>query len=357
MKPLMSHLIAKGKTFLLDLWKTLASLRMFFILSPVLIVAFILGTLIPQNDLPAHYLKRFGDWGYQLLLALGLTDLYHSAWFIALLVLLGLNTSACLWTRLSRTEWKQLPWGAVLSHLGMLLILAGGVVRGIWGVQGTLPLQEGQIANAMLDKGKHIPLPFEVMLGRFSIERYDKGRHFLRVTHTQEGWQEVVEVQPGSSQKVKGVAIAVLKYLPDFAIDDQGRAGTRSEEPNNPALLVEVTASPARRHWLFAKHPGAHTNKQEDPYVEYGYLEGKIKQFRSELVMLEKSRVLAEGNTEVNRPFKFNGYTFYQSGYDPDNPRFSSIQVSKDPSVPIVYAGFGILSLGLIWSFVRRPKP
>lgn len=70
--------------------------------------------------------------------------------------------------------------------------------------------------------------------------------------------------------------------------------------------------------------------------------------------VVKDEKTLASGRLSVNSPFQYGGYTFYQSGYDPRDPDFSSLQVSKDPGVPFVYAGFIILPFGLYLSFYRK---
>ena len=90
--------------------------------------------------------------------------------------------------------------------------------------------------------------------------------------------------------------------------------------------------------------------------TRYEYAPGDIGQFRSSLTVVENGRQTARKTIWVNEPFRHKGYTFYQSGYDPADPTFSSLQVAKDPSVPIVYAGFILLPLGLVWSFAQNPK-
>lgn len=342
MSPLKSSKVHAGEnTPLVRFWEILSSLRLFLVLAFGVVVAMVLGTLIPQQDLTTSPEMS--------------TNLYHSGWFIGLLALLACNTTACVVTRVLAKNHRALPWGAIFSHVGVVVVLLGGVVGGLWGVKGVLPLEEGRSAHQIYSKGRWIPLPFQVVLKNFSIDWYEPSRQIMKVTHRAQGWTETLEVTPGQTYHARGFPITVLQYLPDFVLDDQGRAGTRSGRPRNPAVLVQVAASPPVRSWLFAKYPGGgHSSSLADPLLEYGYIEGKIKQFRSRLVILKGERPVIEGVAEVNRPLTFEGYTLYQSGYDADNPKASTLQVAKDPGVPMVYAGFGCLSLGLIWSFLKQ---
>ncbi len=68
----------------------LSSLRLAIVLIILLAVASILGTLIPQGRSLEEYAARYGA-AAGLMIKLQLTGLYHSLWYLALLVLLGLN--------------------------------------------------------------------------------------------------------------------------------------------------------------------------------------------------------------------------------------------------------------------------
>jgi cytochrome c biogenesis protein ResB len=57
----------------------------------------------------------------------------------------------------------------------------------------------------------------------------------------------------------------------------------------------------------------------------------------------------------VNRPLTFKGYTFYQSGYDPNDLSWTSLEVVRDPGVRLVYLGFILLIGGLFTVFYLNP--
>ena len=65
----------------------------------------ILGTIVPQNEDPAAYLRAYGEFVYRLFDVLGIFDMYHSWWFHFLLLLLTINIVVCSIDRISAT-WK-----------------------------------------------------------------------------------------------------------------------------------------------------------------------------------------------------------------------------------------------------------
>lgn len=368
--------------------KKLASIRLFFILSFILIAAMTAGTLIPQNQSQEKYHEIFSHSTYMLLHRSGLLDVYHSIWFISLLALLGLNTSSCIYQRVSNLRFNRLPWGALMSHTAILVILLGGVVSAIFGEKGTLQLVIGE-SGCCVPSGekKTIHLPFQIRLKNFNVEYYKEGEHWIHLADLQKGWQETIEVQPEKEYVLKEkIKVKVLRYVPDFRMEKDPKTGewssyTASLSPMNPALEIEISASPSEKKWLFAKYPDfshkeGRGNLCNGLQVQYQYVPGKVKQFVSHIDVVEmkmdshhghadiqlasahpakkERKSLASGMVSVNHPFKYGGYTFYQSGYDPDNPDFSSFQVAKDPGVMIVYAGFILLPAGLSISFYKK---
>ncbi len=66
--------------------------------------------------------------------------IYGQVWFYGLLVMLGLNVFCAA---LSRWPWKRHQMGFVITHSGILLILAGSWLTMQYGVDGNLPIVEG----------------------------------------------------------------------------------------------------------------------------------------------------------------------------------------------------------------------
>ena len=77
-----------------------SSLKLAIFLIILITLASIVGTLIPQMRSAEEYAVRYGQIS-ELLVRLEITDLYHSWWFIALLFLFSLNIVICTSTRLS----------------------------------------------------------------------------------------------------------------------------------------------------------------------------------------------------------------------------------------------------------------
>lgn len=72
---------------------------------------------------------------------------YGQLWFYAVLFLLGLNVFCAA---LSRYPWKPHQTGFVITHLGILVLLGGSWLTAQFGVDGNLPVIEGDKGNEVL---------------------------------------------------------------------------------------------------------------------------------------------------------------------------------------------------------------
>lgn len=63
----------------------------------VLGIASIIGTVLKQNEPYANYVVQFGQFWFSLFEMLGLYDVYHSVWFLLILLFLVLSTSLCIY--------------------------------------------------------------------------------------------------------------------------------------------------------------------------------------------------------------------------------------------------------------------
>jgi len=129
------------------------------------------GTLIPQQEESTAYLNRFGPSGAWWIARLGLTDLYHSWYFVGLLVLLGASLVVC---SIRRWAVNLKTLGSIATHLSFVLIIAGGFVRHVAGIEGVVELREGGQTNQLkVTETRTTALPFTVLLEDFSLERYE----------------------------------------------------------------------------------------------------------------------------------------------------------------------------------------
>ncbi len=208
---------------------------------------------------------------------LGLTHVFYSVWFIGLLGTLAASVAVCSTRRFAtvrRTSGysRYRAFGSMLTHISILLILTGGVIRGIWGEKGYIEFREGETNAQVVTENGTKSLPFAIHLTKFEIETYDQveagarrdaqagnndGGDEVLVSWPEKNLRAILPVKVGVEQAFGEFKITVLKYLPDFVVDTQTHdAVSRSNEPRNPAILVAVNGPTYHNHrWLFAKFP------------------------------------------------------------------------------------------------------
>lgn len=356
----------------------LASLKFALVILLLIAAACVVGTLLPQGAEVAKFLQKnpAAQARMELFNVLGLTRVFSCWWFILLLCLLALSLSACTYRRFKvlirrsgGLRWKDI--GSLFTHVSLLLILLGGVVRGVWGQTGYLPFSEGETKGSFYIDNVLNELPFDVFLQKFEIEYYESDVSSNAVAERLLVFDDGIlkselPVEIDRQHILGQVNIRVIRKVLDFVVDMETREVTsRSDEPRNPAILLEsVTGSVTNRQWLFALHPefNQHFAAEEGkaiPYV-FGYEMSlppppMVKDYKSTLHILDAGILVKKKTIEVNSPLSYKGYTFYQSGYNPEDPKWTSLQVVKDPGVPLVYLGFVLMIAGMALVFYVNP--
>jgi len=269
---------------------------------------------------------------------------------------------------------RRLGWfGSDIVHLGLLVILAGGFTSGLSGRRAELALSEGQTAD--------VPqAAFQVRLDKFETEFYpggavkdwkstvtvlDGGSAVLtRVVEVNEpltyrgvsfyqqsyGWdwsaaRLVVEIRkPGDAAFSRTVSlkvgdrvavddpdvthVAVRSFVPDFVIGEGNRVQSRSDQPNNPAALVEAWKGEERvfSSWIFAKFPDFGQGHEPGGMAE---MRGKTKTEAPKVAVVLKDYSAAP---------------------------YSVLEAAKDPGANLIWLGCLLVSAGFFLAFYWPPR-
>jgi len=317
-----------------------SSPKLTFIVLIILALTSIIGTIIPQNADNYFYLEKYGANLSLLFKLLSLIDLYHSWWFIGFLGFLSLNIIIC-----SLNRFKKGKIGYFITHMSILIILSGGIIGSLAGFKEYLDLPEQEV--------RQVPhTDFYIKLNKFWLEYYPhsqmikdyksnitiiengreilsktievnypllyKGIRFYQASYEIDRIKEVTISIQGKAIRVKigkevrvpktNLAVKAVDFIPDFVMND-GEVFSRSNEPNNPAVLLEVyqNATLKYKEWVFYKFPEFHH--------------------------------------DAKKRIKFILKDFY--------PSYSTgLQIVKDPGVKIVWVGCALLMIGLIISLL-----
>jgi cytochrome c biogenesis protein len=379
---------AKPKSWL---WGSLTSIRLTVFLLLILAAVAVIGTVVPQNQPPGQYFMRYGEGLGGLLYHLGLARVYYSPWFLLPMGLLALNILSCLihglpqaFRRILRPftpeaalalpergkfswpagvdprahvravlrqelgQFRQAnlsaqeiylyergrfrPLGPYLVHLALLLILTGGLIGKFWGLEGSLPLDQGEVAqNFQVADAQH-PLDFQVRLDRFQVQFYE---------------------QDGIPKEFR----SDLTFLKDGK--EVARATCRVNDPVSFGGLTFYQASYGARPegpvHLKVRH-GDQDQSLELPLRRLLRVDGNLQGYgpAAQLAFREGS-----GHPQIFWVLQDHP----ELGEQPDHYRFraeaipfqyySVFQVRRDPGVWWVYAGFILFLPGFYLAFLR----
>ncbi|MCX6354996.1 MAG: cytochrome c biogenesis protein ResB [Candidatus Aureabacteria bacterium] len=331
------------------LLERLASVRLAIVLLALLIAALILGTLIPQESEPLPGAGIYSGAGAWLRALFGIHDIYHSWWFVLLLTILGSNIILCSITRARR---GAPGWGILLTHLSIVGILVGALMTARFAQRGYMSLDEGSSQDYFTTGRGEQKLGFNLKLDKFLLEWNEEPHYRIIASVADRGIVNQFDAVAGERYPIHGsdYSLEIMQYIPDFYLDEEMRAGSRTDSPNNPALRVKIRrGDEVEERWLFSKFPEFEIAK--DGNIRLTYASGAtIKSFKSLVEIREGDRDVLAAVIEVNRPLHHKGYSFYQASYDLARPHWTGIEVVRDPGVSLVYAGFIFLNLGVILS-------
>ncbi|MGB9149063.1 MAG: cytochrome c biogenesis protein ResB [Burkholderiales bacterium] len=92
----MTSIAARKGGFGKALYELLSSMRFAISLLTVLAIASIIGTVLKQNEPYNNYIVQLGAFWFDAFNLLGLYDVYHSLWFMIILIFLVASTSTCI---------------------------------------------------------------------------------------------------------------------------------------------------------------------------------------------------------------------------------------------------------------------
>lgn len=119
-----------------SIFRFFASLKLAVVLLAVLIIGAIAGTIY-ESSFDAKVARAY---------------VYGAPWFNLWLVLLAANLTV---SALSRWPWKKHHVAFLITHLGIITLLAGSLIGRIWGIEGTITLFKGDAPSNRLLVDQH----------------------------------------------------------------------------------------------------------------------------------------------------------------------------------------------------------
>ncbi len=200
------------------LYKFFTSVKLAVGLLVYLTAVSILATLIPQGKDAAFYYHNFSFFWARIIEALHFDSFFRSFFFLFPSGFFFVNLAVCSVDRFVRRQkhTAKRRYGPDLIHLGLLLLIVGGIVT-------SLGRQEGFV---FLGEGDQVGLPggYVLQLNRFEYQQYEDGRPKDWISHvavTKDG-ETIVEsfpIEVNRPLKVAGVKVFQTSYDYKASVD------------------------------------------------------------------------------------------------------------------------------------------
>ena len=289
-------------------WNWLRSMRLAIGLFILIAVASLLGALVVQQASDDVYPGRYGTFWGHVILFLGLDDLFHSLWYEALLFLLSINILFCALSRLKR---------AVEAGLGVSFRDGPGL--------RDLKVFRELDWHASVDETRAILV--QVLRKRLYWTRVKKS--------SQESGGEVNYRLYAAKGGISCLGPSLVHFSILFVLIGGAWTGVRGYRHNQVLREGEIFTI-----------PGGDFQVRLNAFSIELTGEGKVKQYKSQVAVLEDNEAVLEKSIMVNHPLVHRRIYLYQSGYGRELRELTRAKLSLSDAVgrspPLIFeAPFG----------------
>ncbi len=374
----------------------------------LLAVTSVFGTVILQNGAPEQYIRLYGQRFYNVIRVFSLDDMYQAWWFLTLIVILCINIVVCSIERLSHT-WKIIfpdrirfnpdrfrklknlesftmeksfdslstrceavltkfcgnvikertdsglvmyaekgRWtriGVYVVHFSILLLLLGALIGNIFGFKANLRLDEGADSDTVMDAKHRAPirLGFTIRCNDFDVKFYKNGapeEYRSNLTIIENGRQVLTtDIRVNHPLRYKGINIFQASYgtIPSDSVTldiidsiDKGVI-TRVFKPGRKLVLPD--------------NAGIFTLDGLVPHFDFmGHNLGQA--FVGHIAGPDGKEV------QIGLPMKYPSFDKMRRGRfafvikEFEKKYYTGLEVTKDPGIYYVYAGFIMIIIG-----------
>ncbi len=251
----------------------------------------------------------------------------------AVLVLVGLNVLLCTFRRIN-----TLSKPVLIIHSGVMLSIIGGIITS-FGFVATVNLYEGARVDQAYrwDKKADAPLGFTLAVTRIHTLYYP------------------IPVKIGVLKGKEKVGLFTLKTGEHFTVDS---FKVIAEELEFHSESLRLSVFQQGRFIGSAETPGTSGLPPDFPYsfVLVAYKDPVVQRAWIDMMLTRGTEVIAEGTSEVNSPFQWNGLCFYhtRTESDPYGMAYAGIQIVRDPGTHVVFLGFIVITIGSLFWMYRK---
>jgi hypothetical protein len=323
------------------------------------------GVFVGQNLPPGAYAERHGPVFGPLLVRLGLTSVFASWYFLVAVSVLALSILACTFgriVRLVRARRRRIAAiGSFVTHLGLVVIIAGGIVTALGGFR--------RPADRYVRAGGEIEVPeggFSLRVDEARTDFTEDGKiaEYVSVVTLIEDAREVgtQRIEVNHPLVRNGIGVYQYEMLPAAESVEEAALGVVCTDEGGEERVQELVVPFQEAVPL----PGTALSLEVVAFlshftydIERGTAELASVRHENPAVLVQVSR----GDTVLGERWAFVGMPSHDAGpdipcrffllhYRPDYLRaLTRFEFTRQPGTPLLYVGFGALSLGLVLVF------
>lgn len=290
----------------------------------VLGVASVIGTVLKQNEPYENYIIKFGQFWFGIFEGLGLYDVYHSVWFLAILLFLVTSTSLCIYRN---SPLMVREWRAFKEHATEKSLLA-------FSHQATYSLPANALNAGLADTKQQLTQFLQAKEFKYKFKQQADGSELIAAkagTHQRLGYifthAAMVIILfgglldgnlPLKVQELLGYKRIETLDIPESKVPEISRLSI-----NNPSFRANMTLPEGasdnvgfvriRDGYLVQDLPFRIALK--DFRIEH-YATGQPKSFESDIVIIDPElKTQVTKTISVNHPFTYKGVAIYQSDF------------------------------------------
>jgi len=284
-----------------QVWDFFISVKLAIFTLIILAIASIFGTIVEQNQPPEKYHQIYEDWAFALMNRINLFDMYHSWWFLLLLVLFTVNLTCCTIDRFPKMlRVVRNPRTKLDGNLEKSLSLSDR-----WKRKGTLSDWAAKYSSTL-------------------------SATFAKPKVTEEGGEVHLYAETGVASRF-GVYVTHLSIIIIFIGAILGNVfGFKS--------YVNITDGEEVSH-LDTRGGKEHINLpfsvRNNRFWLESYPNGQPRKYASDLSVMENGREVLRKTITVNDPLQHKGIWFYQSSYGQAGGTTALVSVRRPDGSPV----------------------
>ncbi len=290
----------------------------------VLGIASIIGTVLKQNEPYENYIIKFGQFWFGFFESLGLYDVYHSGWFLIILLFLVISTSLCIYRNSPSMikEWRAFREHATEKSLNAFSHQVTYVIKAS-AINSNLEITKQQLTQFLHAKG--FKYKFNTRADGSELIAAKAGTHqrlgyiFTHVAMVIIFFGGLLDGNlPLKVQEILGQKRIETLDIPESQVPAVSRLGTSNLSFRANMTLPEGTSGNVafvrvRDGYLVQDLPFRIALK--DFRIEH-YATGQPKSFESDIVIIDPDlKTTLTKTISVNHPLTYKGIAIYQSDF------------------------------------------